>query len=240
MARGKTTVRLKTVEPQKNQILNAILSSKAFKGQADKKLGQKAAKMAADHVERHFKAAVSGIAQSLEGVAGGSTSLQQMKVATEAGTIVVKFPPDRAGRPSWAPLAEGYRDHKGHDFFWSYDRLVHSRFVSSMVAGYTRKKFTSYSVKMTRKPGQPLFDLTLSVELKKLPNPYDELVRRPFVNGVRGGSLPKAPAFKGTTRRARLGLNRILWPENQRPLLRPLAYRMGRLTLQTLRKTLEL
>lgn len=240
MATGKTKVKIATGKITKNQILNAVMSSKAFQDQAAKKVAQPAAKKATEHVERHFRAGVEGIANSLVGVPGGGAFRKQQKVVTPEGDVIVKFPPDRAGKTSWRPLTESYRLLKGHDLFWINQGLVRQRFVSSVVAGYTRKKFTSYSTKMIRKSGQSQFDLTLSVELKKLPNPYDALVRRPFLSGAKGGELPQAPAFNGKSRRVRLGLNRILWPENQRPLLRPVAYRMGRLTLQNFRKTLEI
>jgi hypothetical protein len=225
----------------KNQILNAVMKSKAFQAQADKKVAQKAAKSVSEHVEQYARAAVNEIAAHLQGVSGGESPLSQLKVNTPGGAALVKLPgPRGGGRSGWPQLSEVTMSRKGHEFFWFHEGRVQARYLAAMLNGYSRKKFTSYGTKLIRKPGRPEFDLSLSVELKKLPNPYDALVRRPFLSGAQGGELPEAPRFTGTTRRARQGVNRILWPENQRPLLRPIAYRMGRLTLQTFRKTLQI
>lgn len=236
-----TRVSVKLSPQLNNQVLNAVLSSKKFKDQVDRRVAQKAARAAADHVEKYARAAVTETAQYLQGVSGGSAPLGQLKVGSPGGTAVVKLPAPRGRKGAgWPALSDFTIDRKRHDFFWRDKGVVQSRYAAAMLAGYARKKFTSYGTRLTRKPGRPEFDLALSVELKKLPNPYDALVRRPFLSGAQGGELPDAPRFTGTTKRSRLGVNRILWPENQRPLLRPIAYRMGRLTLQTFRKTLEI
>lgn len=217
-------------------ILKAALASPQLKSRVEAEVARnKLISQAVDHYESYARQAVNEIDEYLSsGVAGGSSSLRRLFVSTPGRPAWVRL------TPKWRRLSEGYIDEKGHDLFWSLSGLVSSQFRQNVVSGYTRSKFTSYSTRITRQRSRNGFQVTLAVELRRLPSPYDELVRRPFLAGVQGKGLPEAPAFVGAGRAARQSVSRVLLPENQRPLLRPIAYRMGRLALKNFRKTLEL
>lgn len=250
MAKGSSKVTEFKVD--RNALLAKITRSTQYVSKLRQFAERRAAAMQAT-AEEHYQGAIAEIGELLEdGVGGAATPLSRLFVDSPAnGRVAVAV--------QWSPLHSNWlkekrnrsiatfrskgRHPRGKSFgpnqFWLDER----KFVSAYRNRILGKGAASVDLRMREMRGGD-FELRFELRLDKLPARYlDRAIRRSLMRGAGGSGrnfgLIDIPESELTSASKPRGLARGGWPEQMRPLMRPIAQRLGRAMKQQILKTLN-
>lgn len=204
----------------------------------------------------HYEGAIAEIGELLDdGVAGGAVARSSLNISTPSNgrvAVQVKWAALNAGwlaeknsRSRGGKGGRGKRGGKGRGKsigagrFWLDEGKLSRAFRTGI-----RGKGTVSVVPVLREKRGGDFEITFEFRFEKLPARYlDRAIRRSLLRGATGlgGGLGliDIPDSELTTAGKPRGLARGGWPEMMRPLMRPIAQRLGRAMQQQILKSLR-
>lgn len=208
--------------------------------------------------EEHYQGAIKEIQDLLEdGISGAAAPMSRLFIETPANgrvAVGVNWAPlhprwlsskANRSRPGYTPTRGSVRSKhpKGRSYgansFW----LDEKKFLSAYRSRVSGQGTVSVDLRMREMKGGS-FELRLELRLNKLPARYlDRAIRRSLIKGAGGtgslGGLIEIPRSELTSSTNSRGLARGGWPEQMRPLMRPIAQRLGRAMQKQILKTLN-
>lgn len=220
------------VKVNKQKLTAAVAKSKASVTKIEKVLDAKVGHLKASEISSAYVGAAVAVGKFLgesDGIRDGSSPVSRISLKDwEGKTRNVTLP-----RP-WASLSEKYHKQKKVRGFWRQRGEVYQHYNSSVVARASAKvKVTSQLL-----DGGSKLTAKFTFALPSLPTPYNRLIRGPFVRGFNKASvtLVPPPVSGGVRKGDRNPPNRVLLPEGQRPLVAPIAHRMGQTLSDSLKR----
>lgn len=217
---------------KQSALLTQLSGSKKFQAAVDLAMRKKVGQRTAEDISRYYKSAVSNVGDYVAadgGVGDGERSVSQIAITDPEGTT------RRAILPTpWQPLTEQYREYKERTGstagYWHFLGLVADDFMARVRSAAAKP--VTYTSRVTTSEGK--LRVNFKFNLPSLPAPYDRLIRRSFLQGVSGEKVEYVdPLSVGAVSDAdRSPPNRVLLPESRRPLIVPIANRMGQLLAQ--------
>lgn len=218
---------------KQNQLLASLRANPKFRDQVDIALRRRIGQATTKHLTDYYASAVDNVERYLTadgGIGDGESPVSSLAVSDPAGGLrraPLQYP--------WQPLSDKYREYKeatgSTAGYWRFLGLVADDFTARVRDAARRP--IRYTSKVEQRAGK--LAVRFRFTLPSLPEPYDGLIRRSFLDGAAGKDAEfvanQTDAFGN-----RNGPNRVLLAESRRPLVIPIANRMGRLMAQYLKR----
>lgn len=237
MAKGASLVSVGPVEVDKDKLLAKITRTTVWVSKL-RELADRRAAEAERVANEYYDGAIAAIEDQLvEGVTGARAYRRSLTVKGPDGVVGV--------RVRWKPLASSWIKRKqaqgsaGASSFWLYKGRMHRAFRS----GVKGKGKAQVTVRMKELRNGD-FELVFVTRFNPLPARYlDRAIRRSLLRGAQGDGgndeLLFLPDSELTSAFKPRGLARGSWPEVKRPLMRPVAQRLGRAMKDRILKSIQ-
>lgn len=195
------------------------------------------AKVMVSRIQRHLQATLDAVHKVLQGVDGGDTGLSSLTLPGEGGKTF-RLP------VAWPALKPAYSRRKLQAYrgvFWRAGvKGGRRRGAARPLMDSWALSGPSASVNLASirpKPGGRQlargfrFELEVALHVGKLPNPLDDLVRKPF---FKQGSSVAVTDYTGRVSRG--NLTKLVYVEGSRPFVHDLALHMGQVMYEELNR----